>query len=435
MRQPLVVAVMEGRPAPETGREARSRGRDRSRFYMQEAREMGPPPPRPSSLPPQPAAAAGDSLPEGVDGLHGFNRVSPPSSAPAPVPAVAVRAAAGAPDPPARDLAVVPNHSPVPGGGEGARDLNEETDPPSPPDNPGPPPGGGPPNGNGDGDPGDGPVYWGCRYCGEMFFVTENFSPDEHFEVCPDRPEPQEDAEERSVTPRGTSREPPTNPLDDSDAEHSLVTETESRQAREELVRQDLQNVIGRQSSLGDISQAVSSSPVPVLSTEFRPDEETMRPARFAALQASTAVKPEDSVSPTAGTREVGSPVSAGAARTVNAPVFGNVAPVRPDSDVQPFRPFGPLLPSHAARELRRQNAQGSLWIQSLILPSGLGSTITTLVLLAPALNSREGLDLDLEVVSHWISVPIFWIVLTQLSLCGQQLYWIRSLMYRSCQR
>ena len=84
-----------------------------------------------------------------------------------------------------------------------------------------------------------------------------------------------------------------------------------------------------------------------------------MTPARFAALQASTAVKPEDSVSPTAGTREVGSPVSAGAARTVNAPVFGNVAPVRPDSDVQPFRPFGPLLPDHAARELRRRNAQG----------------------------------------------------------------------------
>ena len=161
-------------------------------------------------------------------------------------------AAAGAPDPPARDSAVAPIHSPVPGRDEGAHGLNGETDPSSPPDNPGPPPGGGPPDDNGDGDPSDEPVYWRCRYCGEEFFVTENFSSYEHFEVCPDRPESLEDAGTRSVV--SGSREPQTNPLDDSDAEHSLVTETESRQATEDLMMQDLQNVSGHQSSLGDLT-------------------------------------------------------------------------------------------------------------------------------------------------------------------------------------
>jgi len=73
-----------------------------------------------------------------------------------------------------------------------------------------------------------------------------------------------------------------------------------------------------------------------VLHTEFRPDEGTLTAERFAALQTSTAVKPEDSVSPSSGTREEGSPVAAGAAGAVNsfacaadAPVTGRIGPVR----------------------------------------------------------------------------------------------------------
>ena len=226
-----------------------------------------------------------------------------------------------------------------------------------------PPPGVGPPDGDEDGDPGDGdgdpgdePAYWRCRYCQTEFRLYEGFSWEEHYKECPNRPA-SPDAGAQSVA--SGSREPLTDPLDDSDAEHLLVTETDSRQVTEELVMHDLQNVSGRQSSLGDMSQAAASSPPSVLHTEFQPDEGTLPVERFAALRASTADKPEESVSPSAGAREEGSPVAEGAAGLVNTPVFGEVPPLQPPLGVQPARPFESLPSPNPARKLRRQNVQG----------------------------------------------------------------------------
>jgi len=120
----------------------------------------------------------------------------------------------------------------------------------------------------------------------------------------------------------------------------------------------DLQDVSGQQSSLGDLSQAAASSPLSVLHTEFQPDEGTLPAERFASLRSSTAVKPEESVSPSAGAREESSPVAKEAPGSVNAPVFGPVPHLHPALGMQPARPFESLPSPNPDRELRRQNAQ-----------------------------------------------------------------------------
>ena len=239
-----------------------------------------------------------------------------------------------------------------------------------------PPPGGGPPGddrGDGPDNLPDHPGFQRCRHCDILIPWFDHFTWDRHNAICPNRPAAPPaagasaaisylDRTESSAVVAG-SRQSTVNPLDASDLEHTLVTETESRQATEELVMHDLQNISGKQSSPGNLSQAAGHSPPIMLHSEYQLDEGTLSVESFSAQRAATAVKPEHSVSPFEGAPAGYPPVDQRAIESEgvtapDVPVFGNAPPLRSPSSTRPTRPFESYPSPNPDRELRRRNAQ-----------------------------------------------------------------------------
>ena len=246
-----VVAVMEGQPPDTSGRAARERDRSRS-----SATDQGGG--RPSS---RRGLAPHETPPETVASASAPTRGRTWLPPPVPVPSDVGTGPAPWPSPGQVHILARPNPNLDPG--EGSPNHGGE------PGAPGGPPEGGDAPGD-DGDPGSGGdrdhrAFERCLRCDELVPWFPDFSWNDHNLTCPNRPEAAEQSESQVLNqtlPLNSSAVPQRhpNPLDASDMEHSLVTETDSRQTTEELVAHDVQSVLD-QSHVANLAEEAGASP------------------------------------------------------------------------------------------------------------------------------------------------------------------------------
>jgi len=231
----------------------------------------------------------------------------------------------------------------------------------------GPPPDGNSPDNDEDPGPGDDPDHPGsqrCFRCGELVQWIGHNTWNGHNFTCRNRPGELPPREESSSPDKDRAHPDAealastiANPLDASSEEHSLVTETDSRQTTvepvatdltsrqttEELVALDVGNA--RQTPPGNVSGSTTTSPQIMLHSHYKWDAGSLPADTFAALRTSTAVKPEHSASPSEG-RAAGGPAATDQSvqkelpPVDEAPVFGRTPPPRTPAGVKPSRPF-----------------------------------------------------------------------------------------------
>ena len=154
------------------------------------------------------------------------------------------------------------------------------------------------------------------------------------------------------------------NPMDASEMEHSLDTESDFRHTTEELVGNGTQRGEDRHTPAFESNEAGFSPPI-MLHSHLQWDEGSLPSDAFAALRASAAVKPEESASPTEGAagghaHAAGHPRDSLAfASLEGVPVFGNEPPSRTPAGTRPSRPFAVDPSPNSDRAIRRQNAEG----------------------------------------------------------------------------
>ena len=146
------------------------------------------------------------------------------------------------------------------------------------------------------------------------------------------------------------------NPLDASNAEHSLVTETDSRQTTEPVASNDdsrqttaelvaLDVGAARQTTPDGRPVDETRSPPIILHSHYKWDEGSLPADTFATLRASTAIIPECSTSPSGGRATDGAagtnePAPRELPSAKEAPVFGAPPP--------PPRTQGSSPPDHS---------------------------------------------------------------------------------------